>query len=295
MSAPPEAGGSGIAPARRFGFVQWEFAGRLGPEPGRYAVRRFAGDDVRHVLVLGGRDAPRRPRRGARRSRRAGAAPPATPVEVTRVTVIEAAGLDGLEAADAWLAGAEGARRETLLAEAVAVLARAVAAQRVAAADPWAADPDPARALVTRVGYGTGEAVAEGDWEAARELAPDAGSRRRMLAPQQRAAALLGGRDAALACEELALRVRADLDRGRGREAALQLEVALRTARAELEGWRGHRDVAARLDELTGHTEPVAAAAAAALRGGVSADDETAVASALARLEAALRARTADG
>ena len=37
-----------------FGFVQWEFAGRLGPDPGRYVVRRFAGDDGAPRLVIGG-------------------------------------------------------------------------------------------------------------------------------------------------------------------------------------------------------------------------------------------------
>ena len=54
------------------------------------------------------------------------------------------------------------------------MLNRAVAGHRVAAADPLLADADPARALVTRVGYGAGEQVAEGDWEAARELPPTA-------------------------------------------------------------------------------------------------------------------------
>jgi hypothetical protein len=45
---------------RRFGFVQWEFAGRLGPDPGRYPVRRFAGDDVRQIVVIGAYEAPAR-------------------------------------------------------------------------------------------------------------------------------------------------------------------------------------------------------------------------------------------
>jgi hypothetical protein len=116
-----------------------------------------------------------------------------------------------------------------------------------------------------------------------------------MLVPQERAAALLGGRDAALACEELVLRARADLDRGRGREAALQLDVALRAALSELEGWRGHRDLGRRLDELGEHVEPVAAAASAALAGGLGEREQAAVAEALTRLEAALRARSADG
>jgi hypothetical protein len=288
---------SGPDPGSGFGFVQWEFPGRLGPDPGRYAIRRFAGDDVRHVLVISGIEAPRRVRLspGARRrTRRAEPDPAVTPVEVTRATVIGASALDGEEAAEAWLAQALGDGRDALLAESLLVLTRAVAARRVAAADPWAADPDPARALVTRIGYGSGQAVADGEWDAARELPPARGPGRRMLVPQERAAALLGGRDAALACEELALRARADLDRGRGREAALQLDVALRAALSELEGWRGHRDLGKRLDELATHVEPVAAAATAALGGGLGEREHAAVAEALARLEAALRARAAD-
>ena len=65
---------------RRFRFVQWEFAGRLGPPPGRYVVRRYAGDDVREVVVVTEASAPRRL---ARRE------PPGA-VAVTRVTVIDA-------------------------------------------------------------------------------------------------------------------------------------------------------------------------------------------------------------
>jgi len=87
------------------------------------------------------------------------------------------------------------------------------------------------------------------------------------------------------------LRARGDLDHGRPREGALQLSVALEAALAELEGWR--EQLGERLDELAGHRPAVAAAAQAALAGGL--DDETveAVEGALARLEAALRARAA--
>ena len=63
-----------------------------------------------------------------------------------------------------------------------------------------------------------------------------------LLSPQERVAALLSGRDAALACEELALRARGDLDHGRPREAALQLAIAVDAALAELEVWRGPGD-----------------------------------------------------
>ena len=61
------------------------------------------------------------------------------------------------------------------------------------------------------------------------------------------------GRDAVLACEELTLRARGDLDCGRDREAALQLEAALSAAVAELAGWVTHGDLAARLEELRAH------------------------------------------
>jgi hypothetical protein len=279
---------------RRFGFVQWEFPGRLGPDPGRYPVRRFAGDDVREIVVIGGLQAPRRsllPRR-RRRARDVAAAEP-EPVEVTRATVIDATPLYERDAAEAWLARAVGDRSEAVVAGALAVLNRAVSGHRVAAADPLVADADPARALVTRVGYGSGEQVAAGEWEAARVLPPPRERRARALVPQQRLAALLAGRDVALACEELALRARGDLAAGRGREAAMQTHLALEAAVAELESWRGHGRMAERLDELAARREPVAAAARAAIQGGLEPAHAEAVESALARLEAALRARAA--
>jgi hypothetical protein len=242
------------------------------------------------VVVIGGLTAPRRRPRVARR--RSVDAPSERTVDVTRATVIDAAALGDRDAAEAWLARA--LADQTYVDAALAVLTRAVAAQRIAAADPRLADPEPDRALATRVGYGEGELLAHGDWEVARELEAARPARaRRALAPQERVAALLSGRDAALACEELALRARGDLDRGRGREAALQLDGALRAALAELEGWRDHRDMASRLAELEEHREAVATAAAAALRGGLGEADTAAVGAALGRLEAALRARSA--
>jgi hypothetical protein len=252
-------------------------------------VRRYAGDQVRHVVVIGGIEAPRRRLRAPRPRRAAGAEP--KPVEVTRATVIDAAPLGELEDADGWLGRAAGA--EPPGAEALALLNRTLAGYRVSAADPWLADADPARALAFRIGYGTGEQVAEGEWEAARELPVPArrGARSLLLAPQERLAALLGGRDVALACEELALRARGDLDHGRGREAALQTSIALAAGLAELESWREDTGMVARLEELAGHREPVEAAVRTALEGGLDADALAAVEAALGRLEAALRAR----
>ncbi len=253
-------------------------------------MRRYAGDDVRQVLVIGGYDAPRRLRRRARR-----ADPGPTSVELTRATVIDATPLGELEAADVWLGRACGDDRPRVVDGALELLNRAVAGHRVASADPWLADADPAHALVCRVGYGSGEQVADGDWESAVEL-PLPGlpaGRSLVLSPQERLAALLGGRDAALACEELTLRARGDLDHGRPREAALQLAVALDTGLAELEVWREQGDMARRLEELDGWREAVARAARAALGGGLDDEQTAAVGDALGRLEAALRARTA--
>ncbi|HET9739992.1 MAG TPA: hypothetical protein VFP78_17885 [Solirubrobacteraceae bacterium] len=251
-------------------------------------MRRFAGDDVQQVLVIGGLSAARRRPRREGRVRRASPEPAA--VEVTRATVIDTAPLGELEAADEWLARAVGDSRVTDAA--LALLNRAVAGHRVASADPWVADADPAHAIGFRVGYGTGEQVAEGDWESARELPrPEpAAARSALLVPQERVAALLGGRDAPLACEELVLRARGDLTHGRPREAALQLAVALEAALAELAAWREVGDMAARLDELAGLREAVEAAAQAALEGAV---EPGAVEAPLARVEAALRARLA--
>jgi hypothetical protein len=278
---------------RRFGFVQWEFAGRLGPDPGRYPVRRFAGDHVREIVVIGGLEAPRRSLRPQRRRVKAVAAPSPPEVEVTRATVIDATPMYERDAAEEWLESAAGPRADEVVAGALAVLNRAVAGHRVSAADPLLPDADPARALVTRVGYGIGEQVADGDWEAARELPPSRSGRSRALVPQQRLAALLAGRDVALACEELALRARADLAAGREREAAMQLHVALEAAVAELESWRGRSDLGNRIDELAGLRAGAAGAANAAIQGGLEPEALAQVSEALERLEAALRARAA--
>jgi hypothetical protein len=271
--------------------VQWEFAGQIGPEAGRYVIRRYAGDDARHVVVIGDLEAPRRRRLARGRARRAapGAAPGA--VEVTRATVITTDPLPE-DGATAWL---EAAVRddEATVGDALALLNRTIHGHRLAAMDPYISEVRAGQALATRIGYGSGEQVAEGDWEAARELPPVKPSRSMLLQPQQRLAALLSGRDVALACEELALRARIDLDQGRGREAALQLSAALGAALAELEGWRATEAVATRLDELQRHREPVDRAASAAREGGLQAEHSDAVEAALERLEATLRARTA--
>jgi hypothetical protein len=272
--------------------VQWEFAGRLGPEAGRYVVRRYAGDDPRHVVVIGELEAPRRRRLGRRRPHAAPAGSVPEAVDVTRATVIATDPITD-EGAHRWLEEAVRERDKTV-GEALALLNRAIHGHRLAAADPYVGEVSEAMAMATRIGYGSGEQVADGDWEEARELPPPALKRSMLLTPQQRLAALLAGRDVALACEDLALRARLDLDQGRGREAALQLSLAMDAAFAELEGWRASEAVATRLDKLHEHREPVVSAAAAALQGGLQPEQTKAVEEALGRLEAVLRARLAE-
>jgi hypothetical protein len=285
------------AAARIFRFVQLEVPWPLGPGDGRYVVRRHAGADAEHVLVLATLGAPQRRRLRGRREQPAAREPDPAAVATGRATVIPAAPLADAGTAAAWLRDAD---RDTELAGALGVLNAALHAHRVAAANPHAADVGRTDAIAIRLGWGEGEQVADGRWSDAVELpAGSDGARRRRgdaaLRPQERLAALLGGRDVALACEELTLRARADLDAGRTREAALQLRTALDAALAELEAWRGRADLTTRLDELAHESVAASAAADAALRGGLDEAQSADVTRALGRLEAALRARSALG
>ena len=129
----------------------------------------------------------------------------------------------------------------------------ALVEEGIGAAQPGAARPrdgqrrppcaraEPGAGDAVRIGYGSGEEVAVGRFAAAREVdVRAAGSRRRRraeeLRPQERVAAVLGGRERIDACETLLLRARADLDAGREREAALQLRVGLEALLVELRG-----------------------------------------------------------
>ena len=210
-------------------------------------------------------------------------------METSRATVVDAGDPLG-DPGDAagWLRDAG----EAELAGGLAVLNRALHAHRIATADPRAHGVRRRDALVARLGYGAGEQVADGQWTDARELTDPGPRRRRSRIPvaQGRLAALLTGRERALTCEELALRARLDLDEGRSPAAALQVLIALDAALAELPGDPAASALEERLAELRTLHDGVAAAARAALRGE-SATDRDAVALALGRLEAALRAR----
>jgi hypothetical protein len=256
-------------------------------------VRGHAGE-IEHVLVIATLGAPQRRWLRGRRPRTAAPAP--APVSTARVTLVAARRLADRKAADRWLREAS-ARGDEEARSAVAVLNRVLHLHRVASADAHVREVSADQALVVRLGIGEGEQVAEGRWVRAVELPRRPASRRRdaALRPQERLAALLGARDVALACEVLALRARQDVDAGHRREAALQVQAALTAALAELEPWSARGDLAQRLDDLRERGPAVAAAAQAALQGGVDDEHHDAVREALQRLEAALRARTAPG
>jgi hypothetical protein len=262
-------------------------------------IRPLGGAEPSHVLVLATLGAPQRRLMGARRARRADPEPEPTPVAVSRATVIQATPVTAAEA-EAWLGALDDEAQDAALAGAAAVLNGAVHAHRVAAADPALQDIALERALVARLGHGNGDQVAEGRWAAAIEVPVQRrGTRERRVAalrPQERIAALLGGRDEPLACELLVLRARADLDAGRLREAALQLRVALEAGIAELEeAGAAVPDMAERLSDLRDRRGAVGAAANAALQGPLDDEAAAAVEQTLSRLEAALRARSAAG
>jgi hypothetical protein len=142
-----------------------------------------------------------------------------------------------------------------------------------------------------RVGYGIGDLVAEGRFDDALELprtevgALSRGRRGDVIGPGERVAAILSGRDQLLACEELVLRARADIEAHRPREAALQARIALEAVLAELPDDAD--------PELPGARAEIGDAANAALKGDPPEHLQHAVTHAVERMERALRRRAA--
>lgn len=268
----------------------------MGPPDGRYLLRELAGEEPSHVLVLSTLPAPVRRFPLGRRTRSAPAEPEPATAPLARLTLVDARPA-GEDAAREWLARA--AEDESVPATALAQVNTALRGYRAAAADPYVRDLAARHALVCRAGYGAGVEVAEGRWAKAVELKPSKDERVRRerreaaLRPSERFAALLSARDAVLACEELVLRARLDLDQGRQREAALQAHLALEAAVTELQAFRAERVVAERLATLEEHRDAAAAAANEALRGGLSEAALKSTVGAVERVEGALRARSA--
>jgi hypothetical protein len=240
--------------------------------------------------------------RPARRRRRAREAEGGTPSELplTRVTAVRADPFAGDGDASAWLA-AIASDHEALVDAAeqgLRLLNRALAAHRAASGDPYVHELGSARAHAIRIGYGSGEQVAEGEWLEARELEPGAparGGRRARreaeLAPQERIAAALTGREPLDACETMLARARLDLDTGLTREAALQLQVGVEALLVELRGALSDPGHEEDMGALRARRGEAANAATAALRGELDPAAEQSVAELLALAERVLRRR----
>jgi hypothetical protein len=257
-------------------------------------LRGHAGEPE-HVLVLTTLGSPQRHLLRGRRVRSTTPEPPPEPVETTRATLIGAQPLGPVPAPDAWLASAD---LEQHIDEALEVLNRVLHVHRIATVDPYTREVHRDQALTARIGLGAGDEVAHGRWTSARTAPRRVARPRHHRGPpgsSERFAAVLGGRDAVLAAEELTLRARLDLDRGRWREAALQLRVALEAAIAELAAWSDRGDLAARIAALREERGAVGAAANSALENGLDASQIADVRRVVTRLEAALVARLAAG
>ena len=166
------------------------------------------------------------------------------PVKVTRVTVIRGLPLEHAEGATDWLAGCGDTEVAAVeVAEALRLLNRAMHAHRVSAADPYAGDVSRGRARRVRLGYGTGEELVEGRWREAYAVPPQVAraGRRRMLAPEEQIARILGGRREVHPSEDLLLRARLDLDQERSRAAALQAQAAAHGSRGGASGAASRR------------------------------------------------------
>jgi hypothetical protein len=179
------------------------------------------------VLIVEEIGAPRPSRRRRRKPR---AVDPGEPgeVPVTRVTVTGAEVLPDPERASAWLESVAGdaGRRGAEVRSATLLVNRALHALRVEAADPLIADVAATRALAIRIGYGSGEELAEGRWTAARELPPPKRGRHEGVEPQSRVAAVLAERDRVHPAETMLLRARLDAEHGREEEARYGLAAA---------------------------------------------------------------------
>jgi hypothetical protein len=281
---------------RVFPFLQVELPFELGVPDGRWMVREPGSTEVQRVIVLATVSAqpPADRQRSRRDSQQSPEAEPAH-VPLTRATLVAAQSLADEAAAQVWL---EAIDAEQEIDSAFEALNRLLAAHRIAAADPYAHEVAPPQALALRAGFGHGEQVADGRWLQARELhlpRPPRwrrGRRAAILRSQERLANLLSSQRGALLCEELALRARLDLDFGRLAHAAGELDRALSLAVVELRGEPG-QNLPLRVRELGRLRVDVGEIAQQTLSatGVPGPQDAEVLADALARLEAALRAR----
>jgi hypothetical protein len=215
--------------------------------------------------------------------------PAPTPLPLTRATLVRPRPFADEASADAWLEQvcSDGEIWGRLAREAATQVNRLIHAHRTAAGDPYIADVDPGRAVAVRFGFGTGDEVADGRWRRANEL-PDQEARKLVrrdyeaLRPQERIAAVLGGRESVGAHEDLIVRARGDLEAGRVGAAALGLHAGLEALKAQ-----GSRPA-----DLSEASRSAAEARRATLAGADP--DPAAIAAALRSVEAAMRRRALD-
>ncbi|HEX7244928.1 MAG TPA: hypothetical protein VF245_05105 [Solirubrobacterales bacterium] len=288
---------SRIGPLTRlFPFVQLDLPGALALADGRYVLRE---DEEERVLVVETHGAPPPPRRKRRKPRAAEPAAEPEPLPLARVTLVRAfAAFEEEGAAEAWLdrATAEEKTIDDLVAEALLAVNDALHAHAVASGDPHPQTLTAERTVATRLGYGSGQQVAVGESSAARDVDVRAGTSRRRqrdeeLRPQERAAAVLGGRERLDACETLLLRARADLDANRPREAALQLRVGLEALLVELPNALDDPDHTADMATLESRRDEAIKLATSALSGDLDSDESARLTDLLSLCERVLRRR----
>jgi hypothetical protein len=282
---------------RLFGFTQFDFAGPLAIADGRYLVR---ADGREQVLVIETLGAPPPARRRRKRPKDAEVAEPPAELPVARATVVLAFDeLDDEEAASAWLREATASEDsiDRLVEQGIDELNRALHVQAVAGGDPYPQTVTPARATTIRIGFGSGDALADGAFTSAHRVDPGLGptSRRRQrdeeLRPQQRLAAVLGDREQLDACETLLLRARADLNADRNREAALQLRVGLEALLVELKSALSDPGHDEDMGTLEARRHEAGDLANAALRGSLDPEQLRALGELLGTCERVLRRR----
>lgn len=271
-----------------FPLVQFEFTHNIGPSEGRYVVRpalngagageNGEGTALEHkqewgemigandVLIVGVQGVPTsKPRRlGRRQPRELSEARAPQEVPLTIVTVIKATeSLADAGAADAFLDAVrdDAAEQSRWVEQALAMINRAVTAYRLCAADPYAGDLSSEDYRTVRIGHGSAQHVKSGGWAAAVEL-PQARaprlSRTTRLMPVQGMSAVLAGHSRTLESEELVLRVRLDVEHGRGRAAAAGLRAALPLLGSELEAEFLEGTVRERFDRVMASRDAVA-------------------------------------
>jgi hypothetical protein len=278
----------------RFACVQLDVPGHLGLDDGRYLMRGGDQEQADAVVVLQtlvGAAASRRSRRRRPRPAEPGGDSPEVPL--TRLTVIPAEPSEPDAAApELQRTAGDPEVAEARVTAGLRAVNAVLRAHRVTTHDPYGHEIGREAVLIARIGYGTGDGLAEGRWEEAVEI-PQPGRRRhraQALRPQERLAAVLAGREPIDVCETLLLRARADLDQGRPREAALQLRAGLQALLAELPG-RAGEDQAEDLAALRERLESTAEAAEEALAGELPVERADEVAETLGICERILRRR----